>query len=363
MSSGMNRQMRFPITQLRSRSNEHLKTRESREPEARAAEVVPFVKETRLSDPWDRMPDDLTNRRFRESISTYWFMEGLVCPPELGHPAHRRAVPRGRVFNPGVTLWRGRLYFACRMGSDNLSSIWIGRLNDDLQPLRGSFVEAIPYDCGESYEDPRLLVHRDRLLVSCSVAIDGENWQCLAELDEYLRVVSFCRFSRKVGRQEKNWIFFSHADQLHCIYHAGRGAHEVHLVQDSAVIPTWETRSPVCWRWGEIHGGTNPVLIGSEYWTFFHSGCSLENAYRYFMGAYVFESAPPFRIVAYTPDPLYTPSAPSSLWTPPGTKHVIFPSGLLLNGDEFVIFSGYNDEGILVFRLPAKRMVSLMIRH
>ena len=80
------------------------------------------------------------------------------------------------------------------------------------------------------------------------------------------------------------------------------------------------------------------------------------------MGAYAFEARPPFRITAHTPMPLYTPPEPSKCLGPREVKYVIFPGGLLRVGDQWLVFSGYNDERVVVSRIDHSRLAGLMVK-
>jgi len=311
---------------------------------------------------WSRAPEELLNGSLPGPDTSHWFMRGLPRPNGVGHAAHRREVPGRRTFNPGVAQWQGQTLLACRVGKGNVSGVWTGQLDGKLMPIRQSFVEVLPYYEGESFEDPRLVVFNDRLFLSCAVARAAGTSQCLMEIGRGLRAKSFREIaSPSKVKFEKNWIFFAHGRRLNFIYHAGRGWHEIYAMSRGGAAPAWRSRNRMNWQWGEIRGGTNAVLADGQYWTFFHSQHRYPREWRYFMGAYSFEARPPFRITAYTPMPLYTPPAPSQSHLPLDVKHVIFPSGLLKVGEEWLIFSGYNDERVVVSRISHAKLRDLMV--
>lgn len=99
----------------------------------------------------------------------HWIMSGLPGAGDLGDSARAIDIARCRTFNPAAASWRGKIVLACRVGHGNASGIWVGYLNGDFSPQRGSFLEALPCDEGESYEDPRLLIHQGRLLLTCAL--------------------------------------------------------------------------------------------------------------------------------------------------------------------------------------------------
>jgi predicted GH43/DUF377 family glycosyl hydrolase len=313
--------------------------------------------------PWTGVPGHWPRRSLSDPAASHWFMEELPSPGDAGHPAQRGTGLVQHAYNPGVAAWRGRTVLACRVGSGPVSGIWIGYLRQDLSPRRDRFVEVLPYHEGESFEDPRLFVHRGRLFLTCAVVRHSHTAQCIVEIGKDLRARWFREFKSPEGRSvEKNWVFFSHGKDMYCVYHAGRGMHEVHEFGSGEMVPRWSTPNAMEWHWGEIRGGSSPVPADGQYWTFFHSRCLQKRALRYFMGAYAFEACPPFRVTAYTPMPLYTPPEPSRCFGPRDVKHVIFPGGLLRVGGEWLVFSGYNDERIVVSRISHARLAGLMVK-
>ncbi len=70
------------------------------------------------------------------------------------------------------------------------------------------------------------------------------------------------------------------------------------------------TASPnYCWNWGEPRGGTPALLVGSEYLAFFHSFTFMNSRIvrTYFVGAYTFSAAPPFRLTSMSRFPIVAP--------------------------------------------------------
>lgn len=105
------------------------------------------------------------------------------------------------------------------------------------------------------------------------------------------------------------------------------------------------------WKYGEPRGGTPCVLIhtkyGPRYLTFFHSQAKLGLPYilSYYMGAYLFNSEPPFEITHITPDaiipkPLYDEA---NGWAFKAIDYIVFPVGLLVKEDTLYVTLGRND--------------------
>ena len=146
-------------------------------------------------------------------------------------------------------------------------------------------------------------------------------------------------------RAEKNWLWFDHDGKTYFIYQA-----EPHLVVEVAgdkVVQEHRTHAALGWTVGEIRGGTPPIRVGDHYLTFFHSSMPWKKLPRYgtrnvyFMGAYLFEAKPPFKIVAATRERLLT-----GTWNEPiqeGVPAVVYPNGALLDGNQWLITMGVND--------------------
>ncbi len=217
----------------------------------------------------------------------------------------------------------------------------------------------------EHFEDPRCVMHKGNLWISaCNFLVFAHpratsRWtgahQILSRVSTDWKTSE--RFDPVYGRNgpsiqsntgeihEKNWLWFSHDDALHLIYSAV--PHEVvRWSEDIKAGQVWKTE-PVHmpWSMGEIRGGTTPVRIGKEYWTFFHSSitCAPGAGYKrqYHMGAYAFEAHPPFRITKITPRPLLTGS-PNDHWLP-GKPACIFPCGAVMRDGKWLIVGGSND--------------------
>ena len=158
-------------------------------------------------------------------------------------------------------------------------------------------------------------------------------------------------------KSEKNWLWFEHGGRLHTIYMT-----DPHRVitwnQDyTAADQTFETAAPdeSWWRFGHARGGTPPVLVGDEYWSFFHSSTpwtewTSAQKRRYHMGAYAFEAKPPFRITRFAKVPLLTGS-PYDPWAP-GQPLVVFPCGAILRNNTWLVTLGVNDMASAWIEIP-----------
>lgn len=214
---------------------------------------------------------------------------------------------------------------------------------------------------GEQFEDPRISRIGGRWLLSCCSYVYAKTppHQVAFWLDDKFRVLK--RVDPIAGKNltrpnlntgpEKNWLWFEHDGVPHMIYAAT--PHRVHRMGDNLVAQvqyqTSLTDSP--WRYGEIRGGSTPVLVGDMFWTFFHSSLPwIANKRRYYMGAYAFENQAPFRIRWLTPKPLLSGTVMEHwrLGVPP----VVFPAGAVLERDAFLVSYGINDLATGCIRIP-----------
>ena len=210
----------------------------------------------------------------------------------------------------------------------------------------------------EQTEDPRASIINGRLNLSLccwKTPVPGQKWvvhQSLAELEDWKvsRIIDMeyggnGRSLLEGRAYEKNWLWFEHNGHRYCVYHAQPMT--VLREEDGRVVEEHRIGADLGWDYGEIRGGTPPVRVGDEYWTFFHSSqpwkkippVGMRN--RYFAGIVAFESRPPFRITRITRQPLLvgTYREPYIRFAPP----CIFPSGALLKDNRWTVVYGVND--------------------
>lgn len=122
------------------------------------------------------------------------------------------------------------------------------------------------------------------------------------------------------------------------------------------------------WSWGEPRGGTQTELVdtvyGKKYLTFFHSnGKILHPAITtYFMGAYIFDSSPPFAISHVTIDPLL-PNAlynDTAGWAYKAVDYIVYPIGYVVRNDTVYLSVGKNDNSGWIVALNLTALVVSM---
>ncbi len=162
------------------------------------------------------------------------------------------------------------------------------------------------------------------------------------------------------GGMEKNWVFFSHGGKVHAIYSC-HFDHRVLELDGEKVTREYITPGP-SWEYGEIRGGTPPVPYKDGTWLrFFHSRiwewkrkkprtkterifqATDRIPWRYYVGALVMESEPPFRVLQVSTSPILTGT---EQWVP-GCPHwkpnVVIPYGCVPQEHGWTVSLGIND--------------------
>lgn len=224
---------------------------------------------------------------------------------------------------------------------------------------------------GENFEDPRIINFGSHWGLSCCSFVPRMSpaHQCMFLLNENFKCVH--RFDPIFGNNfaqavtneghEKNWIWFKHNGNPHLIYQAN--PHRV-VRMDGGLNKQEEFLSndfKSNWEYGEVRGGSNPVLVDGLFWTFFHSSLPWQNGKRrYFMGAYAFEPQSPFRIVRMTSTPILGGTDKQDWY--PGLPAVVFPCGCYFEDGKFVISYGINDIACGYMKIGLQEILELTSR-
>jgi len=224
-------------------------------------------------------------------------------------------------------------------------------------PAYGVKIEVPSFAHGEHVEDPRCVSFNGTLWISaCNFVVfgGGQTWsgahQIIFDVGKDWRAIH--RYDPVYGQNgshtlhnrgdEKNWLWVWIDGLPHLIYQT----FPMVVVKFNSVFratAVFETRGmhPE-WVYGQPRGGTPPVRVDNEYWTFFHSSIPWRGKKRrYFMGALAFDAASPFRITRMTPRPILVGSQ-HDYWCE-GKPLVTFPCGAILRAGEWIISLGVND--------------------
>lgn len=168
-------------------------------------------------------------------------------------------------------------------------------------------------------------------------------------------------------RDEKNWSPFVYKKDVYFIYKT----HPFIILhwdpETNKITEAFEHKESFGEQWGlgEIHGGTPAIYVKDldAYLTFFQSSIPYRERNKgnanvhsnllriYYVGAFIFQAKPPFKLLAYTQMPL----SPKDFYKERDVNcHVIFPCGLIEEEDRFLISAGINQIRTEVFSVEKK---------
>lgn len=243
-------------------------------------------------------------------------------------------------------------------------------LNKDMKAMNKSIISLPSQYPNENFEDPRVVPFGDHIGLSCCTFVPTKSYahQAMFLLDNYYNCAG--RFDPVFGKNyaqagineghEKNWLWFVSGGVPHMVYSANP-----HMVvrmdgrlEQQAVHVTHEF-NPL-WKFGEVRGGSNPILVDGLYWTFFHSSLPwVGGKRRYYMGAYAFQPEAPFRIVRMSTMPLLSGTNRHDWW--PGLPAVVFPCGAFFDQNtlNFTVSYGINDVACGYIKIPFTDLIDL----
>jgi predicted GH43/DUF377 family glycosyl hydrolase len=274
-------------------------------------------------------------------------------------------------FNAGLCRdGDGRLWTVVRQWTEETETWWNSRmlacqLDDRMNIIRKAMLTPRGWQ-EEQHEDPRVIWHDGRFYVSYCVWVRGapfeprqkfspfdSDWKWQSEIQpEY----GFNKRSNR-GRCEKNWVWFNHDGAWHFVYQFS--PHIVVSLGEGNQINEYKSEHKEIWNYGEVRGGTPPVKVGNEYWTFMHSSLPWKGRQkRYHTGAYAFESEPPFKVTRITQSPLLSGSEDDTRIH--GAPLCIFTQGAVLDKGVWTIMSGLNDEACCWHRIPHSELEKRM---
>lgn len=277
-------------------------------------------------------------------------------------------------FNPGLVQRPDGLWLIARRSKQNpkykigFNDLVAFKLDNHIPAMGVKVKMRAMFPELEHFEDPRALYHNGQTYISCcNFVMRNQQWTGAHQIVQVVDRLwnSGQRYDPiygmngpELGRNkgsEKNWTWFFHDGNPHLIYYTI--PHQVVMFsREFQLIKAYETTPQVHWEFGQPRGGTPPVLVGNEYWSFFHSSTTWKFPKRqYHMGAYAFEARPPFKITRMTLLPLLS-----------GSRHdpyseakplVVFPCGAVLENDKWFVTMGVNDLESAWIEIPHEDIV------
>lgn len=247
--------------------------------------------------------------------------------------------------------------------------------------------EYVTIDTGSFYsEDPRIIKvnNKDYLVYNDLVNYESENkfyslfnfsgksinpprTMFISELDKDLKPKFVTNLDIQLEWVEKNWVPFEYTDESNktdIYFEYKRTPHKILKLEnpkENILSHMNYLKGPpfqnLHWpkKWGSVRGGTPAKRVGDQYLAFFHSAFVDEDKFTwYIMGAYTFESKPPFRITGISQCPILFDGIYNSphLNVANPTIRCIYPAGFVLghDGEREVIHvsCGENDSAIKI---------------
>lgn len=289
-------------------------------------------------------------------------------------------------FNPSLAIWKGFPYLVARRRKTfihpgrNDIVLWKldaqGNIPPFTNPLPIHFHSIRP---DEHFEDPRAVVSDGMLYVSYSTFLTRGQYvaQGFAEVNTMMQVsrklhVDYGNNGSSPAVQrgnEKNWVWFREEFDRARLWRFVYSPAPQHIVVTPLPNNSFdESRAPgITWEYGLARGGTPPVLVMEGepfYWSFFHSSIDISTTpprRRYYMGAYAFEPAAPFRPVLMTKEPLLIGSASDP--REPSAPLCVFPCGALYDTPtrKWTVSMGINDCACARLNISHDELVSLAL--
>lgn len=172
-------------------------------------------------------------------------------------------------------------------------------------------------------------------------------------------------YAQSMQRVEKNWSPFTYEDKLYVVYRI-KPLTTLEVDLDSGeCTKVEESHLGFAWNFGENRGGTPCYLLGDEYLSFFHSSKNGEPTFfrksggrAFYMGAYTFESTPPFSLKKVSSCPLGCLEDYES----DNYEKIVYPAGLVVEDNRLLVAWGKNDRMICLSVFDREKLLSSLTR-
>jgi predicted GH43/DUF377 family glycosyl hydrolase len=289
-------------------------------------------------------------------------------------------------FNPSIIRWNERLLMCFRIRdpitllTHRIGLVWLDAEFNPLTPpqvIEMASQEALFF--GQT-QDPRLVKIDQHLMIVFNAFFKtslGTNrrmaYSKLVEdqgvffADPPIYLLDFENEDPK--KQEKNWIPFDYNGEL--FFNYSIEPHRVlQPIADTNSCATFsQTSAHIKWNWGILRGGSPAEKINDQYVAFFHSVkdmVSLQSKglriIHYFMGAYTFNTEPPFNVTKISPEPIvgknFYNGPAYDTWKP---LLVVFPGGYIHDENHIWIAYGRQDHEVWIVKLDKEVFLNSLL--
>jgi predicted GH43/DUF377 family glycosyl hydrolase len=281
-----------------------------------------------------------------------------------------------RKFNASIVMHDGRRLFATRRFNPNHKrcDAMLCEMDESYNVLRFHDLKFPHPRRTEHYEDPRIGIVNGKLYLWVSMIHNYRQKPWVSEMVlfelgydsgyQIVRQVPLRMFGNGTG-QQKNWQFFSVRGTAYCSYWVKPNIVFEIDMQTGEMGRKWQS-DPLHWPFGTMSGGTPPIAFDGGFLAFFHGFQDHAGIQRrYNMTPYIFDKKPPFTIRAIGRSPFLYAANDNPLGGEPGmggwTPRVVFPGGMIDNGDSVDLALGVNDTYNAVLRIPHQMIRDTLI--
>lgn len=276
-------------------------------------------------------------------------------------------------FNNSIIRYNGKLLMSYRMDMSPFTEytrLAIVELEEDYTPIKSSnrILDLKTPNDGFSAEDGRLFVFKNKLHITYSTNYAGNNFSIgIAVIEDDFSLSDNIIFNKPIESiPEKNWLFFEYNSELYCLYNANESS--IWKVVGNSIIPI-HSAEKIKWDWGELRGGATPILHDDKLYHFFHTSFpiydkqSKMSSRQFFMGCQVLEATPPFRTIFISKEPILTGEYSNNINYPNPSKVIVYPCGVVMEKDNWVISFGYQDYECRFIKLSNEYLKSNLCPH
>jgi predicted GH43/DUF377 family glycosyl hydrolase len=270
-------------------------------------------------------------------------------------------------YNASIIRFQGKLVISYRFHPDSTAAtkLAIAELDED---FRVTSNQVLDLNDESSCEDGRLFEWKGGLWI-CYVSstwpiFPASKMVCmkLTKPDHWRASDKFEYWLPDRQTLEKNHVPFPVGDDLHIIYRQNQ-MQEGNPEDVSQIIYSQEDRremktTALRWPYGEMRGGTVPLPYQGKLIRFFHSSMRNEMPparQRYYIGAMLMKSEPPFQMLAVSKRPILRGSEVGGDSSRHHfKKNIVFSAGAIEHDGGWVISCGCNDSQSLIVKITEK---------
>lgn len=277
-----------------------------------------------------------------------------------------------RHYNPAIARIGGELVMVWRVqNAEGYSRIVWSRLRKQGGALKQGIIHelALPAPAKAHLEDPRLVQIGERILLFIAEVVYGATFtfvlRCFElDADFAVRAEIPLPYYDNGRKTQKNWMPFElPGGKLGLVY--SLRPHIVIAHDDAGQIHA--TPGIPRWKWGTLSGRTNAVRLDeSRYLALIGGHCPHPRRKSvYWVGAYTFAAAAPHAVLGVSQVPILWASdqdpAVLNPFDPNWNPLVVFPAGLVLDGDAALVSLGLNDSYCALMRWPLEELLAGLV--